>query len=880
MRMLAATKLFVPRPPPRVVRRRRLFDRLEDAGERALTLVSAPAGFGKTALVGGWVRDRGHRAAWLSLDPGDDDPVRFWSYLIEALRTIDADIGASAGRLLRSPPAPSAETLATIIVNDLFHVGEEVVCVLDDYHVIAAEAIHESLVFLVDHLPGGARLIVNTRADPPWPLARLRAGGTMAELRAADLRFTGEEARLFLENAGLHLSSEDVGALEARTEGWIAGLQMAALSLRDRADAESFIHDFAGSHRFVLDYLAEEVLDQQAARTRDFLVLTSILERLHGDLCDAVTGLRGGQQLLEKLVQANLFTEPLDDERGWYRYHQLFADVLRSRLAERAPDQIPVLHRRASEWFEAHGHDAEAVQHALEAGDVDRAVRLIVHMASATFMVSNQLLVLEWLERLPPDTVQRTPVLALVDAWARYVTGDWEGVVPALGVAAEAIEREAPSSDRESLQAQLDGIRAWAAYQAGDLGGCVALASAALPRMPDDGLVPTRIVSSALGYGLLLTGATDAARALAGDIRAESRRAGDALTESLAIALEAQAHLLDGRLEEASRAYEHAVEAGTIDGEALPSVAIAQVQLAEILRERNELVEAQRMLETSIAACEQAMGLPEWVFEGNVTLARVLAAAGDAEGFRRAAARAETVLEREIAPEGMEPIAWRALGYRLRYLLAVGEVDRAAAWLELQGVSDDEPLEGSAVLQALLARTLLASGEAERADRLAGRLLRAAGGRMPPGLALDLATVRALALLQLGKVEQATELVVEALRSAEPDGYVRLFVDGGKPMAELIDRASSEVPAQTGYVERLRDAMGAEGTTGGPRSSLTERELALLRLFAVGRSNAETARELYLSVNTVKWHARRLYAKLGVSRRGEAVARARELGLL
>lgn len=877
--MLLASKLFVPRPHSRVVQRERLFDQLDAAGEAAVTLVSAPAGFGKTALVSGWVRDRGLPAAWVTLDPGDDETGRFWTYLVEAFRTVDDAIGASALRQLRSPPPPAGDLLASIVLNDLAATGTPVVCVLDDYHAISDEQIHESLVFLIDHLATDTRLVVTTRADPPWPLARLRTSGRLVELRAADLRFTDEEAARFLAEAGLDLGIEEIRALETRTEGWIAGLQMAALSLRDRADPAAFIRDFAGSHRFVLDYLAQEVLDQQAPRMRSFLVRTSILERLRGGLCDAVTGLGEGQQLLEELEHENLFTEPLDDERRWFRYHQLFADVLSARLEDLEPELVPELHRRASEWFEAHDLDVEAVHHALEAGDVEHAVRLIVRTASATFMVANQLLVLEWLDRLPPDAVRSTPVLALVNAWARYVTGDWEGVVPALETAAQVIAAADGSPERDALQAQLDGIRAWAAYQSGDLDGCVALASTALELMPDDGLVPRRIVASALGYGLLATGEIEAAREVGEDVVTESRTAGDALTECLGIGLVGQAFLVDGRLTAARRAFEQAIAVGTVEGEPLPSVAIMQVQLAEILRERDELDAAERLLEECIAACERAMGLPEWVFEGNVTLARVRAGRGDAAGSIAAAEQAELVLEREIVAEGMEPIAGRALAYRVRYLIAAGEVERAAAWLREHGVSAEEPLAGSDELRVLLARTCLARGEAKTAAEIADRL-HSARDPLPLGLTLDLAVVEALALREQGRIEEALALTAETIREAEPEEYVRLFADEGAPMAELVERAAPALGDHEPYLERLRAALEPEHAGNGSDAELNERELALLRLFAVGRSNAEIASELFLSVNTVKWHARRLYAKLGVHRRAQAVARARELGIL
>jgi LuxR family maltose regulon positive regulatory protein len=886
VQVLLATKLFVPRPSSRVVRRARLLDRLDQAGQSAVTLVSAPAGFGKTALVSGWIRERGSPAAWLSLDEDDDDPARFWSYLIAALRSVDVRLGASALRLIESGRLPPARTIATSLINDLAGTADRVVCVLDDYHAVAAAPINEGVTFLVEHLPPNASLVVTTRADPSWPLARLRASGRMTELRAADLRFTDAEARAFLESAGLRLSADEIDALESRTEGWIAGLQMAALSMQDRPDAAGFIRDFAGSHRFVLDYLAEEVLARQPEETRAFLVRTSILERLQRDLCEEVTGIEGSQKILESLEQANLFTEPLDDERRWYRYHQLFADVLRSQLQELDAERVPELHRRASGWFELNGLDEEAVHHALEGGDVERAASLIARTAAATFVVGKQVLVLDWLRRLPEAAIVATPVLALLRAWARFVTGDWEGMVPAIEAAADAIDSGARESGGESLRAQLDGIRSWVAYQTGDLGRCVTLADRALPLMPEDGLVPPRIVASALGYGLLLQGDTDAAREIAARTTAQSRRAGDALMESLADALEAQAQLCDGRLSRAAEAYERAVAAGTVGGEPLPSVGIAQVQLAEVLRERDELTGAERTVRTAIARCEEALGLPEWVFEGNVTLARVLVARGDVEGSRRAAEEADRVFEGELLPQRMEPIVGRALGYRVRLLLATGEVERAFDWLcEQERTVERMPDAARRLFAVLRAKTLGALGEHAESIRVADRLLADEGGSpRRPWPFVELALTSALALHALGRRREAAPLAARALRTARPEGFVRLFADEGAPVVELLQRLGVVEPATARYLGRLLAALGADASLPVPaeglREPLNERELALLRMFAVGRSNREIADELYLSVNTVKWHARNLHAKLGVNRRALAVVRAKELGIL
>jgi len=878
---LLSTKLFVPRPPVDCVRRERLFELLDAAEGLPLTLVAAPAGFGKSVLVAGWARERAEALAWLSLDRADDSSARFWSYVVAALQTIDEGLGRSAQQILRSPQPPDDEAVVTTLVNDLAELSDPVVLVLDDYHLITSQRIHEGLLLLLEHMPPGARVVVTTRADPPWPLAQLRASGRMAELRSADLRFTDQEAVLLLESVGLELGMEEVRMLESRTEGWVAGLQMAALSMRGRAETTAFIRAFAGDHRFVFDYLAEEVLTHLTEHTRRFLVQTSILERLEGDLCDAVTGGEGGQKDLERLEQMNVFTDSLDDERRWFRYHQLFADILRSRLPETDVPEAE-LHRRASEWFEAREFEAEAIHHALEAGEVDRAARLIGGAASVSFMVGDQVLVLDWLRRLPSGAIASRPELALIDAWARFVTGDWEGMRPAVELAAEAIEAAPSGPEKEGMQGQLDGIRSWIAYQTGDLAACVELAEGALPRMPDDGLVPSRIVAAALGYGLLLEGRPGRAEVIGAETTAESRSAGDALTEALAIALEGQVRLLEGRLESAADAYQRATVAGTVGGQPLPPVAIAQVQLAEVQRERNELERCADTLERAIAACEQAMGMPEWVFEGSITMARALAAQGEEERSREIAERAEEILERELLPGGMEPIIRRSLAYRVRYWLGVGRSGQAARWLGRHGIAADDDLDPSKrALHVVLARTLLEVDQAQRAVALADRLLALEVESSAPSLVIELQVVRALALQEAGSDAAAAEALSRAVSAGKRHGHVRVFVDEGERIARLLGRVDGAGP-DAEYVSMLRRTLDAEASRGRGDllEELNDRELALLRMFAAGRSNGEIAEELFLSVNTVKWHARRLYAKLDVHRRGEAVARARELKII
>jgi LuxR family maltose regulon positive regulatory protein len=744
---LLRTKLYVPRPREGAVRRHRLLARLDEAWGRSLTLISAPAGSGKTSLVAAWLDGTGSAAAWLSLDREDDDEARFWTYLVEALKSARHDIGQATLQLIGSGARLPTATLASALLNEVAASDDPLLCVLDDLHTIESAELNEAIYYLVANAPDSFHLVATSRADPPWPLARLRATGRMTEIRAADLRFAEAETSELLEQAGLRLTEQDVQALTTRTLGWVAGVQMAAISMRGRDDPSGFIAHFAGSHRFILDYLTEEVLTRQPAEVIAFLERTSVLGRLTGSLCDAVTGESDGQDQLRRLDRDNAFIEALDDERRWYRYHPLLTDVLRTRLRASDPDIIPELHRRASSWFEQQGLTDEAIEHALIAGDHGSATRILHTTATATFMVSHQRRLLGWTDRLPEGVIERDPQLALMRAWARFVIGDLEGIEHALTIAGEAIHVIADVGQRASLDAQLGAIHAWVAYQQGELATCVRLARVSVERLPDDALVPRQTVTAALGAALLLTDELDEAERVLTETRELSRRDHDRLSQSLAQALTGVIALERGFPELARSTSLSAIEVGTVAGEPLPSVGIARVVLGQAQHQAGELAEAARALADGVTLCEAAMGQPEWVYEGLVSLARALLAAGDADEAQRRIRRADGLFETVIRPSGMEPLVRRARRERDRYAAAAGEGT---------GPSGELPL-------------------------------------------------------------------------VEP---------------------------------------------------LNQRELELVRLLAERRSNREIADELYLSVNTVKWHARNLYGKLGVERRRDAVQRARELGIL
>jgi LuxR family maltose regulon positive regulatory protein len=744
---LLRTKLSPPRPREGAVRRERLLVRLDEAWRRSLTLISAPAGSGKTSLAAAWLERTGTAAGWISLDRADDDPARFWTYLVEALRSVRPGFGQATMQLVDSGARLPATALAGALLNEVAAHDEPLLCVLDDLHCIESAELNEAIQCLVANAPEDFHLIATSRADPPWPLARLRAAGRMAEIRAADLRFAEAETSELLERSGLRLTERDIHALTQRTLGWVAGVQMAAISMRGRDDPSGFIADFAGSHRFILDYLTEEVLARQPAEVVSFLELTSVLDRLTGPLCDAVTGGNQGQDELQRLEHDNAFIEALDDERRWYRCHPLLTDVLRIRLRGRDPDIIPALHLRASSWCEQHGLTDEAIHHALLADHPDSAVRILHTIAAATFMVNRQQRLLGWIDRLPESVIAADPQVALMRAWARFVIGDMEGIEHALTAAGEAIGTEDDLRGRAGLGAQLDAIRAWIAYQQGDLPACIHLARSAEERLPDDALVPRQTVTTALGAALLASDSLDEAERVLVESRELSRREHDRLSESLGLALSAVIRLERGTPELARSTSLSAIEVGTVAGEPLPSVGIAQVVLGQALHQAGDLKDAMSAIAEGVTLCEAAMGQPEWVYEGLVSLARAELAAGDAKAAERDVDRADELFETIIRPNGMDPLVGRALRERARYAAAAGQGT---------GPSGERPL-------------------------------------------------------------------------VEP---------------------------------------------------LNERELELVRLLAERRSNREIADELYLSVNTVKWHARNLYGKLGVERRREAVERARELGIL
>jgi LuxR family transcriptional regulator, maltose regulon positive regulatory protein len=903
--LLLETKLHVPRRRPGLVARPRLIDLLSRGAESTLTLVSAPAGFGKTSLLADWLAGAGadgRREAWLSLDQRDNDPVLFWTYLVAALKTAVPGLGGSALSLLESPQPPMEAVLATLI-NDLSAISNDVVLVLDDYHVIDARDVLDGMVFLLEHLPPQIHLVIASRADPALPLARLRGRGELVEIRAADLRFTPEEAAAYLNGVmRLGLTVDDVTALEGRTEGWIAALQLAALSMQGRDDVAGFIAGFAGDDRYIVDYLVEEVLERQSDQVRRFLLQTSILDRLSGPLCDAVTGRDGGKGMLEALDRGNLFLVPLDDRRQWYRYHQLFADVLQAHLLDELPADLHDLHHRASTWYERNGEPSEAIRHALAAKDFKRAADLVELAAPATRQYRQEVTLRRWLEALPEELLKVRPVLSNAYAGSLLSHGEVEGVESHLQDAERWLDPTTggpPGSharspemvvvreeDFRALPASIAVHRAGQARILGDAAGTMAHARRALDLVDEDDYVGRGAAAALLGLVYWTNGDLDAAHRWYADGMASLEKAGylsDVVGGAITLA---DLSIAQGRLREAMTTYERGLRVATENAPpVLRGAADMHVGMSQLCYERNELAAAMQHLLTSRELGEH-VGLPKNRYRWRVVMARIQAAEGDLGGALDLLEEADRLYVSDFSPDVRPVPALRALVW-----VALGRLDQALDWARERGLSVEDDVSYLREFEHLtLARVLLASYQAKRPRGaiqevifLVERLLRAAEEGARTGSVLEILILQALAQQTQGDLPAALASLQRALTLAEPEGYVRTFVDEGPAMASLLRAAAKQGMARR-YVGSL---LAASDTTAERRpvkqnliEPLSERELDVLRLLGTDLDGPDIARKLVVSLNTVRTHTKNIYAKLGVNNRRAAVRRAKELELL
>ncbi len=917
---LLTTKLYIPRARPELVSRPRLIERL-NAGllrqsggfARKLTLVSAPAGFGKTTLLSEWVAGCGQRArvAWLSLDEGDNDLARFLAYFVAALQTIEGEAGRGLLAALQSPGAVNVKLILTTLLNEIAGLPANLALVLDDYHVIESQPVDNALAFTLDHLPPRMHLVIATRTDPTLPLSRLRAGGQMTEIRAADLRFTLDEITTFLDKVmGLTLSAENVVALETRTEGWIAGLQLAALSmqgLKRSGDIADFVNRFTGSNRYIQDYLADEVLQQRPKGTKDFLLQTSILNRLSGPLCDAVrfgyaetlyrsrgtassegtavTEQKNSQAILEALEAANLFIVPLNNERRWYRYHHLFADLLRQRLHQNPPPlssppmggkeggRVAELHIRASAWYEENGLELEALRHAAAANDFERAARLVEGDGNPLYHRGAVTPVLNWLESLPASLLETRPSLWVMYAEVLMTRGRIANAEEAYQAAEAALQDAKQDASTRDLLGRIANGRASLAGLRRQPEAVIALARRSLELLRPENLAIRGAASLSLGLAHRLQGDRTAASQAFAEAIANGQTAGHIIVTMLATASLGDMQAGGGQLRQAAQTYQHALR---LAGEQpLPYIGEAHLGLARILYEWNDLDAAQRHGQQSVQLARQIEHADKSI-ACELFLARLKLAQGDGAG---AAAILDEV-SRSVQQHHLAHCIPEVAAAQVLVLLRQGDLAAAAQLAQAYELPPSQ------------ARVHLAQRDASAALAVLEPYRQQMEAKDWKDETLKAMVLQAVALYAHGEKDKAVQLLGDALALAEPGGFIRTFVDEGVPMAQLLYEAAARgmMPDYTGKLLAAFEAeeQRSEGRSRLPISPpsqpliepLSPRELQVLQLIAEGLSNREISERLFLALDTVKGHNRRIYGKLGVKSRTQAINKARSLNIL
>ena len=887
--VLLLTKLYIPPPRLNLVLRSRLLERLNEGLSlgRKLTLISAPAGFGKTTLVSEWIAAYTGPVAWLSLDEGDSHPHRFMTYLISALQPIASNVGKGALAALQSTEPPSNESLLTALLNEITNIPDPCILVLDDYHVIDSKPVDEALAFLLDHLPPQMHLVISTREDPSLPLARLRARGQLTELRAADLRFTPSEAANFLTKVmGLNLSEDDIAALETRTEGWIAGLQMAALSMQGNQDTASFINSFTGSHHFVLDYLIEEVLQRQPEDIQNFLLMTSILERMCGPLSEAVLCAQAGsgQETLKYIERSNLFIVPLDSERRWYRYHHLFGDLLRKRMQQKlTADEISQLHLRASQWYEDNGLIFEAFKHAVSANNLERAEWLMEHKDMPAYLPGVAATILKWLESLPVTVLNSKPSLWWKQALMLLNCYKTVGVEEKLQAAEAALaSRMPPQAEMDEWTRNLVGkiavARTVVAQTRYQIEPSITQARRALEYLHPKNLAYRATATQALGFAHYFQGNRDTAEQAYEEALSLAQAAEDHDGRILATTRLAQIREVRNQLHTAVETYHQAVK--LLGENPIPFAAVAYVGLARIYFEWNDLENAEKYGGLGYKFGLLNDQVNDRLILSELFMAQLRLVQGDLACAVNFLAQAEQNARQNKFDIRMPNIA----AVQAWIYLCQGNLAAAAQTLQPY----DLPL--------MQAWVLLAQANPSAALDLLLPYRQQMEEKKLEDQLLQVMVLQTLALHIQGKIEPARQVLSEVLTMAEPEGFIRIFIDKGEPMRSLlVDYRLWAQKQPTGlnrslsdYVDKLLDAFALSepvlpSTIRNGQSELIEplsqRELEVLQLICQGLSNQEICQRLFLALDTVKGHNRRIFEKLDVHRRTEAIARARELKL-
>jgi LuxR family maltose regulon positive regulatory protein len=870
---LLETKFHTPLWRSDGVIRPRLLDQLQ-AGlieQRKLTLVSAPAGYGKTTLITSWLYSfsESTRNIWLSLEKSDNEPARFLSYWATAWNRISDFVLENILELLDAPQLPPFQNILDEVINPLVRIKEPGILVLDDYHTITNPLIHEMLEYFLEHQPHQAHLVIITRSDPPLPLARLRARRQMVEIRASDLRFTEEEAsHFFNQSMHLMLQEEDIHSLEMRTEGWAVGLQLAALALKNLPDPQNFVETFRGSHRYVLDYLAEEVIRQQTKGIREFLIQTSILERFNAQSCEALTGYPDSQGLLSELEQANLFLIPLDDERVWYRYHHLFADFLRTELSKTETEK---LYRKAALWHEQNDLLSEAVQYAIASDDLEFLADVIDRgLKKDTIWSSGNLtLYATWLDALPPQAFQSRPALSLNASHILYLLGRFDLAEKQIDQAEKTLHALPVSSEKEHWLTLASLYRGAIASVRGDTQQAIEKITFAQERLPQEHHLQHARGFFSLGLAYELSGQTTLAVQNYVKSSQEAQTAGVLFLAIHALCAAAQVQISQGQLYRAEQACQGAIQIA--GGKRLPPLGLAESILGSIVLERNDLNAAEEFLQNGIALSRLG-GLIDDVILGLSYLARLYAYQGHVSSAFDAIQEANAIIQ----GYGVERMSMLAAAYIANLQLYTGQEEAATRWaVEYQAVRADQPQEFA---DLTLVRLLLKTGDRQNVPSILDPLIKRGQdqGRFRTGM--EAMILMALFLRAENDIPSAVDWLSQALRLAAPEGFIRIFLDEGTALLDLLPKARQAAPE---LVDAILDSLQAESGKS-PLDQLpeplSEQELRVLGLIVAGNSNQEIADELVISVGTAKWHVHNILQKLGVSNRSQAIARARELG--
>ncbi len=912
---LLQTKLYIPSLRPNFIPRPHLIAKLDEGQPSKLILLSASAGYGKTALITEWINHAKPQKAicWLSLDDEDSEPQQFFSYLAAAIRPL-ADVQSSLAQQLQAPQSPPAKSLMAAVVNDVIPVSTPFYLILDDYHVIDSPDIDGAIAFLLDHMPPQMTLVLTSRADPGFPISRLRARGQLTEVRADDLRFSESETAQFLQQSmNLTLSPDQITALESRTEGWIAGLQMAALSLQNRGDVAGFIDNFTGSHRFIMDYLLEEVLNQQPEEVKDFLLETAVLDRLCAGLCDALRQTPpASQQILEQLESHNLFLIPLDNDRRWYRYHHLFADLLQQRLRQKA--SLPTgaseatLHSRASQWYEENDLETKAIHHALTAQDFERVARLLELVWPAMDGTFQTAVWLDWAKKVPTDLFRVRPVLSVDHAWALLNGGQLEAAAARLQDAEQWLDTTASAemviADTEqfqSLPASIASARTYHAQAIGDVSSTLKYAQQALDLLPEDDYIKRGPAASLLGLMYWAEGKLEAGYQALAEAMNGFRLAGQLFFTISGTYGLADMQIGQGRLREATKTYEQALQLALAQGEpAIRGTTDLYWGLGMLAYERGDAETTKQHLLKSEELGETA-ALPDWPYRRCLAEARIKEAEGAYDAALSLLDQANQLYVRTPVPT-VRPIA----ALKAHVWIKQGELAKAQDWAQAQGLSVTDNLSYLREFEHItLARLLIAQFKHNQTDQpifealeLLKQLLKTAENEQRVGSELEILITQAIAHEAQGNIATALAPLERALTLAEPEGYVRLFVNEGMPMSQLLPAAAKQ-GIQPSYVNRLLATLTpsepAKSKSQAPSPQplaaqpmvdqslvdpLSPRELEILTLIAAGLKNKEIAEQLIISLNTVLYHTKNIYSKLGVNKRTLAIAKAKEFNLI